>query len=383
MEKYKLYNPYDSQFGNSSDYYTFTDKGFKLLHLKFFAEITSFNKGVYQVIQPVGKGGNATVYLVIRTNYLTKSIYRHDLRLCPSPGKYRGQFFALKFCQSIKILERKKRFHRESILLKKLKQLDHPSIIKHYDNGIYKYKDENGKNEKKYPFFVTSYIPNTLHKIIKNLTFLDSLIYSVQLLSALVEIHKQGIIHRDIKPKNIFINGNTAILGDFGLVKLTQDDLTSRNEFEDDVSSLCYGQALNYRSLDIIKYVKEEAELTTKSDIMQLGIVLAEMFTKNNPQIRQKYDDFTNPKDRYLSEIQWSNSDKRCGFIDCDNRYYAGRIAEIINTMLDDNPENRPDADTALDQFMDIFTRYAKDKISNYNPPENDKINNITRILDI
>lgn len=44
--------------------------------------------------------------------------------------------------------------------------------------------------------------------------------YMSQLFSALAHIHENGLFHRDVKPENILISGNSIKLADFGCCEL-------------------------------------------------------------------------------------------------------------------------------------------------------------------
>jgi serine/threonine protein kinase len=51
--------------------------------------------------------------------------------------------------------------------------------------------------------------------------------FMIQILSGLAYMHASHVIHRDLKPKNLLINGNCIIkIADFGLAKCFGDDST-------------------------------------------------------------------------------------------------------------------------------------------------------------
>lgn len=85
-----------------------------------------------------------------------------------------------------------------------------------------------------------------------------------QLLEAFKILNKYNIMHRDLKPDNIFFHDGNLKLGDFGFCKtlMTQDDMTST----------MLGSPI-YMAPEVLR-----GEIyTVKADIWSLGVVLYEM----------------------------------------------------------------------------------------------------------
>jgi len=160
--------------------------------------------------------------------------------------------------------EAKKRLFREAQVTQ---QLNHPNIIDIYD---IKYLD----NELLIitPFYEGQNLEEKLQT--ENLTVDESLKIVLQICSALKQAHQQNIIHRDIKPGNIFIleNGD-ALLMDFGLAKAS--DLF--NEVLTQLGSIIGTFA--YMSPECIKGLAASHQ----SDIWSLGVVLFEMICGRTP----------------------------------------------------------------------------------------------------
>jgi serine/threonine protein kinase len=125
------------------------------------------------------------------------------------------------------------------------------------------------------PYLIMEYVEGmTLKDILKEKKPLDlKTIFKISedILSALTDIHKKNVIHRDIKPRNIMIEKESgkALLIDFGLAKdvLSEKELTG--------SGIIIGTPA-YMSPEQFKTPKD---LDVTTDIYSFGIVLYEMVT--------------------------------------------------------------------------------------------------------
>ncbi len=210
---------------------------------------------------------------------------------------YRGIQTSLNRPVAIKVLkaalnntpEARDMFEMES---KIVARLDHPHIIRIIDKGLTK---------QNMPYFVMDFVEGvTLKDALKSgLSERHKLRVIVQVAKALAYAHKNGIIHRDIKPGNILLDQQSnARVVDFGIARIASGDtsLKSRSDNGIMVGTLGYMAPEQHQNAE---YASEA------SDIYSLGVVMYLMFTGKlfkpgfpppshfNPELPQALDHIT------------------------------------------------------------------------------------------
>ena len=196
----------------------------------------------YKIIGKIGSGGMANVYLA------------QDLIL---ERQVAVKMMSLTFNEDEES-DNLRRFQREAL---SSTELIHPNIVNIYDVG-----------EGEQPYIVMEYVEGTdLKKYIQEnhpIPYSKVIKIMSQILSVISYAHRNGVIHRDIKPHNILIDKEgTVKITDFGIaVALSQNSITQTNSI-----------------LGSVQYISPEQArgnmVTKQSDIYSLGIVLYEMLT--------------------------------------------------------------------------------------------------------
>jgi serine/threonine protein kinase len=203
-------------------------------------------KGRYKLIDELGRGSFATVYIARDTK---------NNRI------YAVKIMHVEFSDDGELLAR---FQREADILS---HLSDPHIVRIFDYG----------DESDIHYILMDYIDGQnlkYHTLTQGpMDAFSALDYAKQIAMGLDTAYKHGVVHRDIKPQNIVINSQGIVkITDFGLARSRETvTLTQSNVFMGTAYYIPPEQAESGRSAD------------TRSDLYSVAAVLFEMLTGRPP----------------------------------------------------------------------------------------------------
>ncbi|HEY3456978.1 MAG TPA: protein kinase [Bryobacteraceae bacterium] len=184
---------------------------------------------------------------------------------------YRARDTVLGRLVALKLMQRDLGGNRERLEheARAISSLSHPNIRSLYDLGW----------EENLPILVMEHLEGeTLAQRLERgpISLADVLSYAVEILKALEHAHAKGIVHRDVKPGNIFLTDSGAKLLDFGIAT-SQESPAMAAEIAGSPGYMSPEQ-LNGESLD------------ARSDIYSFGRVLEQMIESRERSVRSRLE---------------------------------------------------------------------------------------------
>jgi hypothetical protein len=239
--------------------------------------------GRYRVVAALGKGGMGEVYRA------------DDLTL--------GQPVALKFLPTHLAADpdRLARFRKEVAVARRV---SHPNVCRVYDIA------EHGGQ----PFLTMEFVDGedlaSLIRRVGRVAEEKGVEVARQLCAALVAVHDQGLLHRDLKPANVMLDGRGQVrLTDFGLAAAAGD--LSASEVRSGTPLYQAPEQITGR------------DVTVRSDIYALGLVLYELFTGRRAFANAGRDSAPSKPSSHVSNL-------------------SPLVEQVILKCLEADPANRP-----------------------------------------
>ncbi len=265
------------------------------------------NLGKYEIVKLIGKGSVGEVYKAF--------------------DPVIDRFVAIKVIFPDKI-EDKEHFSRFKKEIRAQGKLIHPNIAVIFDVGFL---------EGKYAIIMEYIDGISLRQYMRKnkiVTLKNFFAITSQICDALHFAHTQGIIHRDVKPENIFINTQGIVkIIDFSIAKLQTYGITTTD------ANMLLGTA-SYMSPEQVN----GGHVTSRVDQFSLGVVCYEMITGTRP-----FDGIT------VAETAINIVSHKASSIENYNPMVDDELNGIIQKLLEKNPDDRYED---LAEFKKVLKSY-------------------------
>ncbi len=266
--------------------------------------------GRYELHTELGRGGHGVVF----------EAFDHELQ----------RLVALKLLREDRVSEeRVRRFRREAALAR---DVQHPHLVRVFDLGL----------AGELLFIVMEKVagPTLARRVAEEgrLGIDDVRVIAAQLLEALAELHRAGIIHRDVKPSNVLLesasDGTIAKLGDLGVARRLDPEETRVTIDDRLVGTLAY----------LPPEIAAGQSATQRSDLYALGLTLLDTLVGI---------DFQDQGDALARVLRLHRKAPSPETLRAQRPDLPRWLAEWLARLLEPDPERRyPSAGRALDDLL-------------------------------
>ncbi|MCR6663391.1 MAG: serine/threonine protein kinase [Luteimonas sp.] len=284
----------------------------------------------------LGRGGMGVVYAAHR-----EDDFRQQVAIKRLHQRWEGSLQAERFVQERQILA----------------ALSHPNIARLLDGGI----DAHGQ-----PWFAMERIegaPITAWADDQHLSLSARIDLFRQVCRAVQHAHERFVVHRDLKPDNILVDGsgNAKVL-DFGVAKLV--DPLAENTTR---TGMAVGFTPEYAAPEQIS----SGNITAATDVYSLGLILYQLLTGRLPYDLDAHDLparmhaisqgtpmrleqalISGDSEQVLQRLRWRNTD-----LGSYRRFVRGDLTRILQTALAKEPERRYATAQAMDDDLQRLLR--------------------------
>ncbi len=256
--------------------------------------------GAYRIVEMIGVGGMGDVYKAVRDD----DQYRAEVAVKLMRADVRNPLALQRFKNERQILA----------------QLDHRNIARLLDGGT---------TASGLPYVVMELVTGSpIDRFCeeKALPVRERVQIFLQVCAAVTYAHQHLVVHRDLKPNNIFVTADGSVkLLDFGIAKLLETGPVTGTQTEETRTQL-RAMTLEYASPEQVS----GGTVTTVSDVYSLGVVLYRLLTGKSPYRQQAND--------------------------------AQRMAEILGDTTPTRPSQVKDLDSDLDHILLMALRKEPQK---------------------